>query len=163
MYLGICLCRLFLSSERLFTYITLSGMIFFLPGVSLTRCKSFQESMEKCAMTIQWSMLVSSLHAVDDDWGTWRTSSILTRVYPKVCWEHIFEDCIQLYTEKSDVILNEFPFRIRYKGEMAVDTGGVSWDMFSAFGKMPTWQHLMEAIFLYLLHILAQVCPNCLY
>lgn len=91
-----------------------------------------------------------------DDWGTWRTSSILTRVYPKVCWEHIFEDCIQLYTEKSHVILNEFPFRIRYKGEMAVDTGGVSWDMFSAFGKMPTWQHLMEAIFLYLLHILAQ-------
>ena len=30
-------------------------------------------------------------------------------------------------------ILKEFPFRIRYEDERAVDTGGVCRDMFSAF------------------------------
>ena len=47
--------------------------------------------------------------------------------------EHLFEDCVELYTKKLDTVLGEFPFRIQYKNERAVDTGGVSRDMFSAF------------------------------
>ena len=46
--------------------------------------------------------------------------------------EHVFDDCIELYTKNLDYILEEFPFRIRYTKEKAIDTGGVSRDMFSA-------------------------------
>lgn len=46
---------------------------------------------------------------------------------------HVYDDCLALYTNKLEQILKEFPFRIRYEGEKAIDTGGVSRDMFSAF------------------------------
>ena len=46
---------------------------------------------------------------------------------------HLYEDCLQLYSENLDRILKEFPFRITYVGKRAIDTGGVSRDMFSAF------------------------------
>ena len=47
--------------------------------------------------------------------------------------EYVFDDCIQLYTNKSEVVLGEFPLRIHFTNEIAVDTGGVCRDMFSAF------------------------------
>ena len=45
----------------------------------------------------------------------------------------MYDDCLALYTDKLAQILKEFPFRVRYEGEKAIDTGGVSRDMFSAF------------------------------
>jgi len=47
--------------------------------------------------------------------------------------QHIFEDCVQLYTENLHNILQEFPFHIHYTDERAIDTGGVSQDMLSSF------------------------------
>ena len=47
--------------------------------------------------------------------------------------EHVFEDCLALYDDKLKQILKEYPFRISYANEKAIDTGGVSRDMFSAF------------------------------
>ena len=45
----------------------------------------------------------------------------------------IFDDIIALYESKLGFVLQESPFRIRFAGEKAVDIGGVSRDMFSAF------------------------------
>lgn len=47
--------------------------------------------------------------------------------------ESIYDDVIEIYTENLCDILVEFPFRIRYDNEKAIDTGGVSRDMFSSF------------------------------
>lgn len=47
--------------------------------------------------------------------------------------EHMFEDVIDLYGNKITMILKEYPFRIKYTDEEAVDTGGVCRDLFSAF------------------------------
>ena len=55
---------------------------------------------------------------------------------------HIFEDCVQLYTENLHNILQEFPFRIHYMDKRAINTGGVSRDMFSSF-----WEHAYIAAF----------------
>ena len=45
----------------------------------------------------------------------------------------IFDSVIKLYTSELPQILQEYPFRIKYRDEKAVDVGGVSRDMFSAF------------------------------
>ena len=50
-----------------------------------------------------------------------------------ICRDHVYYDCLALYTNKLEQTLKEFPFRIRYEGEKAIDTGGVSRDMFSVF------------------------------
>ena len=47
--------------------------------------------------------------------------------------EYLFEDVIELYKNKREQVLNEFPFQISYDKEKAIDTGGVCRDMFSAF------------------------------
>lgn len=46
--------------------------------------------------------------------------------------ESLYNDCINLY-ESNSCILKEYPFRVSYKREQAVDTGGVARDFFSAF------------------------------
>ena len=46
---------------------------------------------------------------------------------------HVYEDVIETYQENLDQILKEFPFRVRYVKERAVDTGGVCRNWFSAF------------------------------
>lgn len=46
---------------------------------------------------------------------------------------NIYEDCIELYKNNLSKVIYEYPFRIAYKHEKAVDTGGVSRDLFSAF------------------------------
>ena len=43
---------------------------------------------------------------------------------------HIYDDIIELYTEKCGVLLNEYPFYVQFHDENAVDTGGVTRDMF---------------------------------
>ena len=45
----------------------------------------------------------------------------------------IFDEVIKLYQIKQSTLEAEFPFNISFIGERAVDTGGVSRDMFSAF------------------------------
>ena len=47
--------------------------------------------------------------------------------------ESIFEDVIDLYSERLDEIMTEYPFYMEFKHEIAVDVGGVTRDMFSAF------------------------------
>ena len=46
---------------------------------------------------------------------------------------HIYDDVIKLYTEMCSVLVNEYPFFVQFCDELAVDTGGVTRDMFSAF------------------------------
>ena len=45
----------------------------------------------------------------------------------------VFSEVITLYKKNKEHILLEYPFRIRFQGERAVDLGGVARDMFSAF------------------------------
>ena len=47
--------------------------------------------------------------------------------------EKLYEDCIDLYINNMPTLLHEYPFHIAYEGERAIDTGGVSRDLFSAF------------------------------
>lgn len=42
-----------------------------------------------------------------------------------------YEDVLQLY--KSGDILSKYPCRFKFKGEKAIDTGGVGRDLYSAF------------------------------
>ena len=46
---------------------------------------------------------------------------------------NLYEDAIALYREEGENIMQEYPFRIKFKGEKAVDCGGVSRDMLSGF------------------------------
>ena len=47
----------------------------------------------------------------------------------------IFDEVIKLYQMKQSTLEAEFPFNVRFIGERAVDTRGVSRDMFTAFFK----------------------------
>ena len=50
--------------------------------------------------------------------------------------DDLYEECVKLYKCKFDKIIQEFPFRIAFENEDAVDTGGVARDMFSAFWEL---------------------------
>ena len=50
--------------------------------------------------------------------------------------EHIYEDIIKLYRDYQR-IADEFPFGIGFDDELAVDTGGVAYDLFSRFWNIP--------------------------
>ena len=47
--------------------------------------------------------------------------------------ENVYSDVLETYQENMGDILEEYPFRVRYENEQAVDTGGVCRDLFSAF------------------------------
>ena len=47
--------------------------------------------------------------------------------------ENLYEDSIALYANNLPTLVQEYPFRIKYTNELAVDTGGVSRDFFSGF------------------------------
>ena len=53
-----------------------------------------------------------------------------------ICRQNLYDDCISLYEDKLDRVLKEFPFRIKFQDEKAVDTGGVARDMYSAFWEL---------------------------
>ena len=55
--------------------------------------------------------------------------------------ERIFADTLAIYSECS-TILDEYPFSVKFEGENAVDAGGVSRDMFSAF-----WEAAYQELF----------------
>ena len=48
-----------------------------------------------------------------------------------VCRSSVFEDVLRLYREES--IVKEYPITVEFEGEIAVDEGGVTREMFSAF------------------------------
>ena len=45
----------------------------------------------------------------------------------------LYDDVLSLYTKELNTVTLECPFRVEFKGEMAVDVGGVMKDMLSAF------------------------------
>ena len=45
--------------------------------------------------------------------------------------KNIYPDVLKLYANQS--ITKEYPFYVEFQGEKAIDIGGVSRDMFSAF------------------------------
>ena len=47
--------------------------------------------------------------------------------------DHLYDDVMDTYKDNALEILKEKDFRIEYEGERAIDTGGVSRDMFSSF------------------------------
>ena len=49
----------------------------------------------------------------------------------------VFDDVIMLYTTQLQKILLEYPFRTAFAGEKAIDFGGVTRDVFSAFLRKP--------------------------
>ena len=55
----------------------------------------------------------------------------------------IFNGVISLYQNNREQILQEYPFRIKFQGERAVDFGGVARDMFSAFYE-ETYERLFD-------------------
>ena len=57
--------------------------------------------------------------------------------------DHLYEDVIKLYGGLSQ-LEDEFPFRIAFDDEQAVDTGGVSRDLFGALHAKST---LMEVVY----------------
>ncbi len=44
--------------------------------------------------------------------------------------DDLFNSVVSLYERKSNQLMSEYPFRIMFSGERAIDTGGVSRDMF---------------------------------
>ena len=55
--------------------------------------------------------------------------------------DHIYSNVLELYGDFS-AIMKEFPFRVSFEKEQAVDTGGVVRDMFSGF-----WSCAFEKFF----------------
>ena len=51
----------------------------------------------------------------------------------KICRQSLFDDVICLYQTGINDIETQFPFRIKFIGEKAIDAGGVARDMFSGF------------------------------
>eukprot|EP00731_Ephydatia_muelleri_P017684 Em0010g782a len=47
--------------------------------------------------------------------------------------DHVYEDVIKTYEDNLEEILKDYPFRVRFINEKAVDMGGVCRDLFSAF------------------------------
>ena len=45
----------------------------------------------------------------------------------------LYDNVLSLYNTKLDKVINEYPFRVQFEGEMAVDVGGVTRDLFSEF------------------------------
>lgn len=59
----------------------------------------------------------------------------------EVSREDIFSSVITLFRLKHDIIAAEIPLRISFKGERALDAGGVSREMFSAFFEVLYTRH----------------------
>ena len=62
------------------------------------------------------------------------------RVLHIVCRTSVYQDVLNLY-QKED-ILSEYPLDIEFQGEIAIDHGGVTRDMFSAF-----WDKCYQSLF----------------
>lgn len=65
----------------------------------------------------------------------------LDGIYHHVSRDNIYNCVLSMYKDAEE-ILDEFPFRIKFEGELAVDSGGVSRDFCSAF-----WETVYENAF----------------
>lgn len=45
----------------------------------------------------------------------------------------VFADVISMYQDNISELLQEYPFRVQFEGEKAIDVGGVARDMYSVF------------------------------
>ena len=65
-----------------------------------------------------------------------------------ICRKDVYNDLIKLYSEQAEIVL-EYPLRIEFMDEIAIDAGGVSRDSFSAFFD-EAYHHLFDgSSFLY--------------
>ena len=71
----------------------------------------------------------------DDERQTYMTTkSTSTRALPhSVVREEVFQSVLTLYSSYLQSIVCEYPFHVQFEGERAIDLGGVSRDMFTAF------------------------------
>ena len=76
--------------------------------------------------TVEEKRVLFMLDAINSQYGTPHTVSRDT----------LYEDTIKLYKDRFQVLKFEYPFRIAYQNEQAIDTGGVARDMFSAFWEL---------------------------
>ena len=53
---------------------------------------------------------------------------------------NLYEDVLKLYSDET--IVTEYPLRIKFEQEMAIDLGGVSRDMVAGF-----WEHAYKNLF----------------
>ena len=58
--------------------------------------------------------------------------------------DDIYSSTLSLYKEAMETIISEYPFRMKFDGEAAVDSGGVSRDFFS--GRKRMQKHLMATL-----------------
>lgn len=65
----------------------------------------------------------------------------------------VFEDVLEMYKKKS--IMGEYPIRVAFEGEMAIDQGGVTRDMFSAF-----WDECYSSMFDGSTLLVPMLCPQ---
>lgn len=47
--------------------------------------------------------------------------------------KNVYQDVMALYRSSYSSLIKEYPLRVRFEGEMALDAGGVCRDMFTAF------------------------------
>ena len=83
-------------------------------------------------------------HAADNDRVDFMTSFSLGHgMMHTVQRSDIFSEVVALYAHNKEEILQEFPFHVSFKGERAVDLGGVARDMFSALFEA-AYEHLFD-------------------
>ena len=62
------------------------------------------------------------------------STSTSSQAFPHVvARKDLFQGVLNLYSKRIETIVNEYPFYVNFDGERAVDMGGVSRDMFTAF------------------------------
>ena len=88
-------------------------MVFVLTYMCITALFSFSASQDRVAFMLSLNLSHGLPHLIERN--------------------DVFTSVMAMYQEKLPDILQEYPFRIRFKGEMAVDVGGVARDMYSAF------------------------------
>lgn len=80
------------------------------------------------------SLLLLLFRVADGDRNAFvQTQHIIYGVPHSVLRESLFDSVVGLYKENITTITQEYPPRIIFANERAVDTGGVSCDMYSAF------------------------------
>ena len=73
-----------------------------------------------------------------------------------ICRKDVYNNLIKLYSEEAEIVF-EYPLRIKFKDEIAIDAGGVSRDSFSAFFD-ESYHHLFDGSSF--LHPATHACVN---
>ena len=73
-----------------------------------------------------------------------------------ICRKDVYNNLIKLYSEEAKIVF-EYPLRIKFKDEIAIDVGGVSRDSLSAFFD-EAYHHLFDGSSF--LHPATHACVN---